>query len=276
MTAFLVLFVGMTAYLGWTVLWYRTARAELYRSERAGAGPESESKPEPKPELTLEELAATAGHSAQLLLYEAVERGAVAAGADGRLTVLERPGGDGLRTAVPTVVESCPGGDLLAVEAELGRRPALREVRRGLAERGLLRDEELRRQLNRAVEWGGCAVPLVVVLGTVSVIWVAREHHNVLLPIVAFVLLSGLVLLVGERTLKGEDRRTTPQGERVLVLARRDPRWQDVPGRVALRGYHGLPAGHPLRTAWRASQARGLAERRRREEDKGNGGLGGV
>ncbi|MFG2843400.1 TIGR04222 domain-containing membrane protein [Kitasatospora sp. NPDC048296] len=271
MWAFAGFLLVSAAYLVWTVLWCRSAQEELYRAERSVTEPAG-------PELELYELAAVADHLAELLLFEAYERGAVNVSASGYLTAEGRSGGRSFYSALLAALEARPGGDLLAVEAELNRQPELREVHRDLAARGLVRDAELRRRLDRAVDWGIGSYPLIVVLGLVSVIWAAAEHRNVLVPLGAFALLLAVAALVGSRAYRSSYRHRTVHGERLLGLARDDDRWQDVPGRVVLNGLYGLRDGHPLYGARKASHAREMEEWRRRQaqEDKGNGGLGGI
>ncbi|MGW3042133.1 TIGR04222 domain-containing membrane protein [Kitasatospora sp. NPDC001159] len=268
MWVFLGSFLASVAYLVWTVRWCRSAREELYRVERSITEPAG-------PELEPYELAVVADNSAELLLFEAYERGAVGVRASGHLTAEGRSGGRSFHSALLAAIEARPGLDLLAVTAELKKQPTLKEVHRELAARGLVRDEELRRRLNRAVGWGTGVYPLTVLLGLLSVIWTAGEHWNVLIPLGAFALLLGAAALVGNRTFENSYRHRTVHGERVLRLARTDARRQDGPDQVALRGFHGLPERHPLKVAWEASDAR-ETERRRQAEDKGNGGLGGI
>ncbi|MFF2076013.1 TIGR04222 domain-containing membrane protein [Kitasatospora sp. NPDC058162] len=264
------LLVFLAAYLVGTALWCRAARAELYRVERSLAGP-------PEAELEVYELAGIADHLAQLLLLEAFERGAVSVRGGGYLVAEGRPGGRGFYAALLAAAEARTDGDLLAVEARLGRQPALRAFQAGLAERGLVRDPGLRRRLNRAAGWGSAGGPLLVVSGVVGVGWVVAEHRNVLLPAGAFVLLIALLLLVGDRVFRREPRHATDHGEQLLRLARSDPAWRDLQGRVALYGYYALPEGHLLKEAWQASRARREEERRRAAESRGDGGgLGGI
>ncbi|MFE5583841.1 hypothetical protein [Kitasatospora sp. NPDC056531] len=111
--AFAGFFLASAVYLVWTVLWCRSARAELHRVERSiaeWAGPE----------LGLHELAALADHLAPLLLFETYERGAVAVSASGHLTAEGRSGGRGFCSALLAAIEARPGGD----RGPAGRRSA--------------------------------------------------------------------------------------------------------------------------------------------------------
>ncbi|MFF2144579.1 TIGR04222 domain-containing membrane protein [Kitasatospora sp. NPDC058190] len=271
MWAFAGFLLVSAAYLVWTVLWCRSAQEELYRVERSVTEPAG-------PELELYELAAVADNLAVLLLFEAYERGTVGVSASGYLTAEGRSGGRSFYSALLAGIEARPGADLLTVVPELNRQPELVEVHRELAARGLLRDAELRRRLDRAVSWGVGSYPLIVLLGVAGAIWAAAEHRNVLIPLGAFALLLAVAALVGDRAFVESHQHRTVHGDRAL-RAGGDDRRRDLSGQVALHGFSGLPEEHPLRGSYRACVERAVEAERVRaawDHDNNGGGNGGI
>ncbi|MET8629681.1 hypothetical protein ABZW30_39150 [Kitasatospora sp. NPDC004669] len=242
-------------------------RARLYRVERSIAEVV-------EPELDVLELAAVADHLAHLVLFRECERGAVSASATGVLRATAGADGEGFHGAVVAAIEARPGRDLLTVTEELKRQPELKAVQRRLAARGLVRDEEMRHRLDRAVRWGDGSAWVTVPLAVVSVVWVAVERQNVLFPLGAFALLIGGTVVVFNRTFAPSGRHQTAHGDRLLRLASADDRWQDVQGQVALRGYHGLSEEHALRVSHRASAEWQIVDLGLRAADDRNGGGG--
>ncbi|MBO1418330.1 TIGR04222 domain-containing membrane protein [Streptomyces sp. FH025] len=273
MWVFAVLFAVSSVACLAAVLFTRSTFEAVYRVERAAPDAQPQGTP------TLYELACLSGHLGELAVCQLHRRRGLTATPAGRVGPRRTRGVKTFDAAVLAAIGPA-GGDLIKVAKEVGRRPEAKALRRKLVARGLMRDERLIARHDRATVWASAACVLTVLAGLVSLGVVVSRHGNALIPLGAFALLIGLMVLSGRRLFGSIRGDRTPLGDRVVELADADPRWRDELGQVALEGYWGLPPGHPLRRPWEASRAREAAEERARaaEMDHANngGGNGGI